>query len=76
MSQRELIKTGVNPQDFLKIILNVGDFTRQFKSRYYVINAGHYKCKYWEIRMYGLKCNAKILYIDLSYCKKDFRNLS
>ena len=40
MSQRELIKTGINPQDFLKSILNVGDFTRQFKSHYYTINAG------------------------------------
>ena len=40
MSQREIIKTEINPGDFLKSILNVGDFTRQFKSRYYIINAG------------------------------------
>ena len=41
MSQREIIKTKVkNPGDFLNSILNVGDFKRQFKSRYYIINAG------------------------------------
>ena len=40
MSQREMIKTEVNPGDFLKSILNVGDFTRQLKTRYYIINVG------------------------------------
>ena len=40
MPQREIIKTKVNPGDFLNSILNVGDSTRQFKSRYYIINAG------------------------------------
>ena len=40
MPQREIIKTEVNPGDFLKSIQNVGDFARQFKSRYYIINAG------------------------------------
>ena len=40
MSQRELIKTGVNPEDFLNSILNVEGSTRQFKSHFYTINAG------------------------------------
>ena len=31
MSLREIIRTDVNPGDFLKSILQVGDFTRQFK---------------------------------------------
>ena len=35
-----MIKAEVNAGDFLKSILSVGDFTRQFKSRYYIINAG------------------------------------
>ena len=31
MSQREVIRAEVNAGDFLKSVLNVGDFTRQFK---------------------------------------------
>ena len=34
------MRAEVNSGDFLKSILNVGDFTRQFESRYYIINAG------------------------------------
>ena len=30
MLQREIIKTEVNPGDFRKSILNIGDFTRHF----------------------------------------------
>ena len=40
MSQREIIKTELDLGRFSeKSILNVGDFTRHFKSRYYMINA-------------------------------------
>ena len=38
MSQREIIKTKVNAGYFRKSIAHVGGFTRQFKSRYYIIN--------------------------------------
>ena len=43
MLQREIIKTEVNQGDFRKSILNVGDFTRKCKSRYYT-NTGELKC--------------------------------
>ena len=40
MSKREITRAEVNSGDFLKSILNVEDFTRQFKRRYYIIIAG------------------------------------
>ena len=40
MLQRERIRVGLNATDFLKGILNVGDFTRKFKRNHYFINAG------------------------------------
>ena len=35
-----MIRTEVNAGDFLKSILHVGDFPRQFKYGQYIINAG------------------------------------
>ena len=35
-----MIRVEVNAGDFLKSILNVGDFTRKFKCNDYFINAG------------------------------------
>ena len=35
-----MIRTEVNAGDFLKSILQVGDFTRQFKYGWYITNAG------------------------------------
>ena len=58
MLQREIIREEVNSGDLLKSILNVGDFTRQFKSRYYIITAGDSR-PILGIGMYGLKCSAK-----------------
>ena len=40
MWYREIIRAEVNSGDFLKGMLNVGDFARQFKSFYYIIHAG------------------------------------
>ena len=36
-----MIRAEVNAGDSLKNIVNVEDFTRQFKFRYYIINAEH-----------------------------------
>ena len=61
----------VNEGDFLKSILNVGDFTRQFKCHYYIINAGNSRPILENWNVYGLRCNGKFFfYTDLSYCKK------
>ena len=35
-----MIRAEVNAGDFLKSILNVGDFIRKFKCNHYFINAG------------------------------------
>ena len=35
-----MIRALVNVGDFLKSILNAGDFTRKFKRNHYFINAG------------------------------------
>ena len=35
-----MIRAEVNVTDFLKSILNVGDFTGKFKCNHYFINAG------------------------------------
>ena len=40
MLQRELIKAKVNAGEFLKSILNVGDFKRKRKCNHYFINGG------------------------------------
>ena len=45
-----MIRVEVNPGDFLKSIQNVGDFTRQFKSCYYIINTED-SLEYWGIGM-------------------------
>ena len=38
ITQREMRSAAVNAEDFLKIFLNVGDFTREFKCGQYIIN--------------------------------------
>ena len=40
MWYHEIIRAEVNSKGFLKSILNVGGFTRQFTGCYYIINAG------------------------------------
>ena len=40
MLQRELIRAEVNAGEFLKSILNVGDFTRKYKCNHYFISPG------------------------------------
>ena len=42
MSSREIIRAEVNAGDFLKRIVNAEDLIRQFKFRYYIINAGDF----------------------------------
>ena len=37
--KREMIRAQVNAGDFLKNILNVGDFTRKLKCNHYFVNA-------------------------------------
>ena len=56
-----MIRTDLNPADFLKSILHVGDFLRQFK-----YEDSH---QYWAIGIYGLGYNANIFYIDLAIKK-------
>ena len=53
-----MIRAEVNAVDFLKSILNVGNFTRKFKCNYYFINAEDAGPKP-KIGMYGLRCIAK-----------------
>ena len=43
MSSSEIIRAEVNEGDSLKSIVVVEDFTRQFKCRYYNINAGDFQ---------------------------------
>ena len=52
MSQREIKSAEVNAGDFLKSIVNVEDFRRQFKCRYYIINAGDSRpiLENWNVR--------------------------
>ena len=38
-----MIRAEVNAGDFLKSIVNVEDFTRQLKCRYYIINGGDFR---------------------------------
>ena len=76
MSSSEIIRAEVNEGDSLKSIVVVEDFTRQFKCRYYNINVEETSNQYWGIGMFSLRCNAKFFYVDLSCCKKEFRNLS
>ena len=56
-----MIRVQVNAGDFLKSILNVGDFTRKFKCNHYFINAGD------SIARHVMQ---KIFYIDFSHCKE------
>ena len=45
----------VNVRDFLKSILNVEDFTRQFKCHHFIINAGDSQPVMENWNVYGLR---------------------
>ena len=69
MSQLEII-VDVNAGDFLKSILNVGDFTRKFKCHYYIINAGDSRPILENWNVYGLRYNGKIFFTLIFYTVK------
>ena len=62
-----MIRAEVNAGDFLKSILNVGDFTRKFKCNHYFVNTGVYR---QVPRNWNVWSEMKLFYIDLSYCKE------
>ena len=54
-----MIRAEVNVEDFLESFLKVGDI----QDNLYPANISYMQetpGKYWEIGMYGLRCNAKI----------------
>ena len=66
----------VNAGVFSEEYLNVGDFRRQFH-----MPLLYHKCRRLSVNTEELECMARdvmrnFFYIDLSYCKKDFYNLS
>ena len=62
-----MIRARVNVRDFLKSILNMGDFTRKFKCNHYFINTGNFRPL---PRNWNVWPEMKFFYIDLSYCKE------
>ena len=62
-----MIRAEINASDFLKNILNVGDFTRTFKCNHYFVNAGVYRS---VPRNWNVWPELEHFYIDFSYCKE------
>ena len=65
-----MIRLAVNAGDFLKCILNVGDFTRKYKFNHYFINAGDSPASTRELECMASDIIQFFFYIDLSYCKE------
>ena len=59
-----MIRAEVNARDFLKSIVNVGDFTYKFKCNHYFINAEVFKP---VPRNWNVWPDMIFFYIELSY---------